>query len=112
MDPFLILIALVVFMLLLPPILDPAIRIKTRQIVNGTHPESRGAQWLAWYKEPLSLRHNWLAKETGDDDPYGWYYTKRREEAYRFSSAQAAKDRLPCYDGSSKIEERTGVEMA
>lgn len=103
----------IIVLILLPPSFDPAIRIKMRQVMNDTHPESRNAEWLAWYKEPLALRHNyWLAKETGDDDPYGWYYTKRREEAYRFSSAQAAKDRLPCYDGSSKIEERTGIEIA
>lgn len=30
----------VVFLLLLPPSLDPAIRIKVRQVLRGEHPES------------------------------------------------------------------------
>lgn len=30
----------IIVLILLPPSLDPAIRIKMRQIMNGTHPES------------------------------------------------------------------------
>lgn len=63
--------------------------------------------YISWYKDPRSGRLSYLAYS----EDSGFYYVPKREDAHWFDTEAEAKDRTPVYDGSSGIEERTGVEI-
>lgn len=102
-----VLIALCVILVLLPPKYDPAIRIKEWQMRRGAHPEAEGMQFISWYQPPLREHREYIAKPVDSD---GWIYVRDRNMAHRFDCYAAADIATPKYDGSAGIERRAGVE--
>lgn len=79
----------IIVLILLPPSLDPAIRIKMRQIMKGTHPESRGAEWVVSCRYPNGRRFYLCLDSEGE------CWTRHRSLAARFSSSETAERQVP-----------------
>lgn len=75
-------------------------------------------KFVVWYRAPLSDRIEYLAFMPPYDygqfsAPEGeWYYTDKYANAYRFDNRESAMRRAPTYDGSSNLDDRTGVVRA
>lgn len=90
----------IIVLILLPPSLDPAIRIKMRQVMRGTHPESKGAEWIVWVRQRDNDGRLYMTLK-------GWSTT--RKDAIRFSSGEAAVGSTAHFPKGMKS--RTFVEM-
>lgn len=95
----------IIVLILLPPSLDPAIRWKMRQIMNGTHPESKDAEWIVWCRYPGHQGRLYLC--LGE---HGLHWTKQRSKAVRFNTAETAAQQLSLFPEDMKW--RTGIEIA
>lgn len=95
----------IAILLLLPPSLDPAIRIKMRQMLRGDHPESRGAEWIIWYDRDGKPRQYFAV------DRDGRFWTTKRSIAARFNTADVAIQTIANFERDS-VKVRSGVEIA
>jgi hypothetical protein len=64
-------------------------------------------RYISWYQQPrLDQPREYLARAPDEDE---YFYTRDQAAAHRFDTAEEARQPTPTYDGSSGIEERTGI---
>lgn len=63
-------------------------------------------KFVSWYVEPGSRTKVYLCGEQN-----GYWYSRDKRNAKRFDTFGDAMEPTPTYDGSPKIERRTGVEL-
>lgn len=97
----------IIVLILLPPSFDPAIRIKMRQMFNGTHPEAQGAEWIVWRDPKNTGSRLYLVVNSN-----GHHWTANREDAARFNTAKVACDTIRHLDERDSVKVRSGWEIA
>lgn len=65
--------------------------------------------YVVWYREPRR-EQGWRSYLLLDEEN-GSIYIREADKATTWPSASEAARHVPCYDGSSGIESRTGVEV-
>lgn len=63
--------------------------------------------YISWYEIPILRTRSYLRR---DKNGQSFSYVRDKTAATVFESAEQAKAVTPIYDGSSRIEERVGVE--
>lgn len=78
----------IIVLILLPLSMDPAIRIKMRQVLHGDHPESRGAEWIAYARRRQEDYYIWFL--AGSEEGGGFYWVADESQANRYPTGDDA----------------------